>query len=320
MFPRAVLQPSKRRSHGRDECECQQGRGHGVASRQLDAALPERRRPGLDRVAGEKTLKVLDQSLGRAIAPGRLLVEAVQADGLEVAGDPGYQPRRRHDLVVSDLTQRLHRRFPLEWRTAGQHFVEDRAQRIDVGGRPDILGMSARLFGGHVAGRAHDLAQLGLTAVRFEPLGQAEIGDLGDAILGEQNVGGLQIAVDDSGVVGELDGPGERDQELGGRAAGLGRTCEPVIERAPLEQLEGNEGCAGGFADLEDLNDVGMTQPGDRLGLDEEPGLSFGATGPVPADHLHGNQAIQSELPRLVDDAHASLAEHVKELVAGDRR
>ena len=97
-------------------------------------------------------------------------------------GDSGDQARRGHDLVVDHLADRLDRGLALERRAAGQHLVEDRPQGVDVGGRPDVPGMAAGLLGRHVAGRAHDLAGLGLPAVRLQPLGQPEVGDLGDAV------------------------------------------------------------------------------------------------------------------------------------------
>ena len=107
-----------------------------------------------------------------------------------------------HRVVVDDLADGLHRRLALEWRTAGEHLVKDRTQGVDVGRRTDVPALPARLLGGHVAGRAHDLAGLGVAVVRVDPLGQAEVGDLGRAVRGEQDVGRLQVAVDDAGLVG----------------------------------------------------------------------------------------------------------------------
>ena len=132
--------------------------------------------------------------------------------------------------------------------------------------------MPAGLLGGHVAGRAHDLAGLGLPAVRLESLGEAEVGDLGRAVRGKEDVGRLEVAVDDSGVVCDLNGPGQSDQKLGGIPARLWSACEAVLQRATLEQLQGNEWFAVGLADLENLDDIGMTKASDGLGLDPDAG------------------------------------------------
>ena len=59
-------------------------------------------------------------------------------------------------IVVGHLAHGLHGRFALEGRASGEHLVEDRAQRVDVGCRADMLGAAPRLLGGHVARRSHD--------------------------------------------------------------------------------------------------------------------------------------------------------------------
>ena len=82
--------------------------------------------------------------------------------------------------------------------------------------------------------------------------------------------------MDDPGVVGNLDGLGQGDDQLGGLAAGPGRAAEAVVEAAALEQLERDVGQALGLADVVDLDDVGMAEPGDGLGLDPEAGEMLG--------------------------------------------
>ncbi len=109
---------------------------------------------------------------------------------------------------------------------AGEHLVEDHAQRVDVGAVVHFLGM-LDLFGGHVVGRAHDLTGAGevrrgsrgaLTpcptpsgrgeTVRLaaHELGQPEIGDLHPAALIQQDILRLDVAMDHAGIVGVLQG------------------------------------------------------------------------------------------------------------------
>ena len=116
-------------------------------------------------------------------------------------------------------------------------------------GGPIVVDVAPGLLGGHVAGRAHDLAGLGLARVDLEPLGQAEVGDLGGAVAVEQDVGRLEVAVHDAGLVRGVHGPGQRGHQLGRRAAGLGRPLEAVGQAPPFEQLERDEGAAVGLAD-----------------------------------------------------------------------
>ena len=69
-----------------------------------------------------------------------------------------------------------------------------------------------RLLRGHVAGRADDCAGVREIAVAFDALGQAEVGDVRRAVGVEQDVAGLEVAVQDAALVGVVDGASDGDQ------------------------------------------------------------------------------------------------------------
>ena len=69
---------------------------------------------------------------------------------------------------------------------------------------------------------------------------------------------------------------------------------------------------------MEDLDDVGVLEPGDRLGLGEEAGGGLGRGVGAGQDHLQGAGAVEPDLAGLVDDAHAAAAQLAQDLVAGD--
>lgn len=83
----------------------------------------------------------------------------------------------------------------------GEHLVEHRAKREQVGARIDCL--TAYLLRRHVAGRAQDRAWVGrcsgggISACR-DRLGQAEVENLDLTIREEKDVGWLEIAMDDA--------------------------------------------------------------------------------------------------------------------------
>ena len=91
---------------------------------------------------------------------------------------------------------------------AGEHFVEHHAQRVDVRAVVHVCGL-LDLLRRHVVRRAHDLPVAGergvAAASRPEDLGDAEVGDLHPALLVEQDVLRLDVAVDDAFVVRELE-------------------------------------------------------------------------------------------------------------------
>ncbi len=95
-----------------------------------------------------------------------------------------------------------------EGRFAGEHLVGHRAERVHVAARPD-LAFAHGLFGRHVGRRAERHAGLGHAGAAGLLHGErdAEVGDQGLAIL-QQDVLGLDVAVDDAALVGELEGAG----------------------------------------------------------------------------------------------------------------
>ncbi len=147
----------------------------------------------------------------------------------------------------------------------GKARVQDGAEAVDVGRRPDLAERPGQpgLLGGHVAGSAQDGARLG-HAVVVAPPGQAEVGQLGDGPRAaprrarEQDVGGLEVAVDDPQGVGL----GHRIRQVSGRLRGLARgrepRADPVLERAAVDPLHDQEGQAPGLPGAVNLDDVGM--------------------------------------------------------------
>ena len=138
--------------------------------------LPDR--PSLNRPVVEEPPQVVGQ-LGRGrVALLRVLLQTFQTDRLEVRRDLRLQRAHADRIAVPHLFQRVVNRASLERRTAGEKFVQDRAEGMDVRGRADVLGRPECLLGRHVGGRAHDAAVLGPAAVVVDALGKAEVGDL----------------------------------------------------------------------------------------------------------------------------------------------
>jgi hypothetical protein len=132
------------------------------------------------------------------------------------------------------------------------------------------------------------------------------VGSLGGE---EEDVGGFEVAVDNAPLVGVVDGPGQGLQQPGRRAGRPGRALQPVGQAAALDILQGQKGPALVLADFVDLHDVGVAQPGHRLGLGLKPRpLPVAGIGPRP-DHLEGHQPVEREVPGLVDDPHPPLAQ-----------
>ena len=91
-----------------------------------------------------------------------------------------------HDLLVGGA---------FEWHGPGHEFVADDAQRIEV--RAGVLGT----LWSQIGGCAHDRAR-GRDAGKGEPSSNPEVGKLDRAVESDQNVGGLDVAMDDACGIG----------------------------------------------------------------------------------------------------------------------
>ena len=126
----------------------------------------------------------------------------------------------------------------------------------------------------------------------------------------DQDVGGLQVAMDDPVPMRQIDraGPASRP----GRAASRGRpgvAADPVGQGAAADPLHRQERVAVVDAHLVDLHDVGVLDAGGQLGLAAEPlPLGFGREA-AGQDHLQGHQPPQPAMPGLVDDPHPAAAD-----------
>ena len=164
------------------------------------------------------------------VPPPRLLLQAFQADHLQVARDLAVEPRGRLGRSSRGPLAGCRQRCRPRTAPARQQGVEDGAQAVDVGRRRDRAATAQRLLRGHVGGRPHDRAGLGQLDALLEPLGQAEVGDVRLALLVQQDVRRLEVAVQDAPLVGVLDGLGHLGQQRPRRPAG--RPCS-ASSRSP---------------------------------------------------------------------------------------
>ncbi len=312
---------------GRASQAAEQERQHAEAVRRREGRLPPRplRRP-LDgpgrahahRLAGGEPPQVVDQRLGRRVSIDGVLLEALQADQLQVARDPGVPLRRRFGQVRQHRGERLDHALAGEGRLARQQGVQDRPEPIDVGRRGDRAATPGGLLGAHVGRRAHDRAAGRQFDVGLDPLGQAEIGDVRMAFPVDEDVRRLQVAVEDASQVGVLDGLGGLDHQGGCGTGPFAERFELIGEVAPLDELHAEIALAVVLAHLVDRHDAGVVEQGDRLGLVLEP-EQVGVIGQhAGLDHLECDGPVEVDLPSLVDDAHAAAAQLLEELVVAE--
>jgi len=223
------------------------------------------------------------------------------------------------------------RRAPLERAASGQHLVENDAERENVG--PGIERIAERLLRRHVedgSDRGAEARQrsrlrgagLGSALVgRFDHRRQAEVEQLRVAAGSDENVGRLEIAVDDAGSVcgferfrnlhAEADDGAERHR-AGGHHLEQGQAAQQLHhEVGTILRL-------GRLADVEDGANVGVVQRrgGARFAL--EPAQVLVRRGEGGGEQFYRDVATELQIVRLVDLAHAAGAQWRDDLEAAD--
>ncbi len=102
-----------------------------------------------------------------------------------------------------------------EGAVAGEHFVSDDAESVDVGGR---AGLAHELFGGEVVDGADDGGGIGRGGGGLD-FGDAEIDEFGGDVFAagkEHDVFGFDVAVDDAGAMSGFEGVAEDGDDGGG--------------------------------------------------------------------------------------------------------
>ena len=239
--------------------------------------------------------------------------------GLDAA-DRGARPLR---LQLAHDARNFFRRAPVEPERAmaGQHFIHQQAERIDVGGgrnRPAANLLGAGVLRRHRARqRGHGRIAVGAGA---QPLGDAEIEQLDLAVGCHQHVARFQIAVNDLAIVRMLDRVEHveaqphaiRDVQTAIVGVAIDRRAGDVLHHEVGKPLR--RGAA-----IEEAGDVGMVQRREHLPLvaeatHDEVGIH------AAADHLDRDRMREvAGMAREVDGAHSAAAEAAVDHVCADR-
>ncbi len=212
---------------------------------------------------------------------------------------------RRDRLAAHDLLQRIQHVAPAKRWIAGQEGIQHRTQAVNVRPRRQHL-LRRRLLRCHVFRRAHDGPGLRQLGAALDTLGQAEVGDVRLALLVQQNVARLQVAMKQLPLVRVMHRPRHRGQKLCRFPWIVLEAIESVVQAAALHQLHAEEMLAVMLADFIDGHNVGMIEVARGLGFLVEAAHVLRA-GQLPSqDHLQGHGTVETDLTRAVDDAHTS--------------
>src|SRR5262245_13609831 len=114
--------------------------------------------------------------------------------------------------------------------------------------------------------------------------------------------------MDDSFLMASMDCPSDGLYQFGRLPRRLRRSVEVTIQTATVNELQREEWAAIVFAHLEDLNDVGVLELSNRLCFGFEPRQHIWVRVTACQHHLQRHDAIETNLPRLVNDPHSTAA------------
>lgn len=249
----------------------------------------------------------------------RVLGEQVQDERFERLGDLGADTADGHRRLVQVPVQHAEGRGARERHVPAEEFVQDHAERVQVGVRADRT--AHRLLGGHVGGRSDGGAGVREAGgVGVHDGGDAQVEDGDRAVLLHHHVARLQVAVDDRhGVHGAQDG------------AQLGRDGDRPLPRVRvlLGEVVGEVGAVDVLHDEEQLlalaaRVVHRDKPG-VVDLCGHPALAHEAAAQfvgllarhlVGAQQLHRHAPVQPPVVRRPDLAHAALSDQRGQFIA----
>jgi hypothetical protein len=208
---------------------------------------------------------------------------------------------------------------------AGSQLVKHHAERPDIAALV-VLPAEQDLWC-HVGERAGQLAGLdvGTRACRFIGVGrigparQPEVEDLGPAVGRDDDVGRLEVAVNDAVPVRVDEGVGNLEAVTDDRLGGETAVRDQLRQRLAVDELHRDERSPVRRADLVDRADVRMVERRGGARLSQEAGLVGGVRIGTGVDELDGDQAVQTLVVGPVDHAHAAGAEAGLDPVVAER-
>ena len=151
-----------------------------------------------------------------------------------------------------------------------QQLEENDAQGVHIRAPVEPGWVGGDLFRAHVAQGAEQLAGLGSARGRQKvgggDVGNAEVEHLGLAGLIDQDVAGLEVAMNDALVVGVLHRVAHPGQQFEARCRVETATAGVLVQGHPADELHGEERLAVfTHPRFIDLSDTGMLEPGQDL-------------------------------------------------------
>ena len=296
-----------------------------------DRAAARHRQPATR--GGHRPVEVGEKSPQPRVAASGIDRQAAQEDAADAAGYAAAARRLAH-VALGDVVGVGEVSVAGERQLAVQRLVHRDAEGELVRpcvGRPGLVLLRGHVRRGPeqraglgdrqgVAERRHDRPRRRVR--RLDRRGrQAEVGDPDPAVGRDEDVGRLEVAVDDAGGVGGRQAAARGGEGVDDLAQRPPAVLQPHVEARAGDVLHRHEDVVGEGADLVDRHHVGMGELGHRLRLAQEALAAGGRPDDlVGADDLERDLAIERRVDGGEDEAHGAAAELRLDHVAPDGR
>ncbi|MCZ7606922.1 MAG: hypothetical protein M5U25_12820 [Planctomycetota bacterium] len=132
-------------------------------------------------------------------------------------------------------------------------------------------------------------------------LGEAEVGQHRGVVFAQDDVAGLDVAVDDTGRVGLMHGAGDGLDDAGGFIGVHGSAFDHAVGVLAFQELHGEEWVSFDLSGLVDAHDIGVADAGDVFDLALEARDGVAVHGVAGGKQLECDGALQVGLPSAVD-------------------
>ena len=149
-------------------------------------------------------------------------------------------------------------------------------------------------------------------------LRQTEVENFGVSALGDENVGRLDVAMNNALGVGGVERIGDFDAQGENRFQFHGAGADQVLERDAVKKFHDQKGAAVFLADVVDRADVGMVERRGGLGLAAEALERLTVLRQIFRQELQRDEAAEARVFGFVNHAHAAAAELLDDPIVGD--
>ena len=262
--------------------------------------------------------QILGQVPRRAVPLRRTLRHRLLTDPFQLPGDRVVDLPGGTGFDGGDLIHDLGMRVAPKGTTPREQLIEDNAQAEEIRAAIDQVALAPGLLGAHV-GRSP--GQPGFLAKVLLPQHQPEVGYDRLVRRVEQDIGRLDVAVDQVPRMGVVQRLSDRRHQLGRLPKGHPALTQPLRQAGALDVLGDHVAqTVISPAYVIDRNDVGVVELGEDLGLGQVDRDVLGAGDPLGVGHLDRHRPAERVVLGQVDRPEPASTQQPDDPVAADGR